>query len=235
MLNRVELQDLGLIRYKDAWDYQTELLDGMRQRKLENRKAEEKKKRRQRHYFLLCEHPHVFTLGKSGSEDHLLLDAERREKEEVEYFKINRGGDITYHGPGQVVGYPILDLDHFFTDVHKYVRLLEETIILTLKDFGIEGMRIADYTGVWLDKEGHYEKICAIGVHLSRWITMHGFALNVNTNLDYFNFIVPCGIDENDKGITSISKELEGKQDVEKVKERIVFHFQNLFNCKVNI
>jgi len=174
----------------------------------------------------------VYTLGKSGSKENLLLsDADIQEKS-IEFFKINRGGDITYHGPGQIVGYPIFDLDCFFTDVHKYVRYIEEAIILMLADYGIVGNRMKGFTGVWLDetKTLKKRKICAIGVHLSRWVTMHGFALNVNTDLTYFNHIIPCGIQDDDKEVTSMAKELGAAVDEQKVKEKIVHYFAELFN-----
>lgn len=231
-MNKVYLEDLGNIRYKSAWDYQTELLEAMKSRKLANRKLDEADRESQSHHFLFCEHPHVYTLGKSGSEDHLLIDQEKRDQEEVEYFKINRGGDITYHGPGQIVGYPILDLDEFFTDVHKYVRFIEETIIRTCADYNIEASRIKDFTGVWLLDGQVKRKICAIGVHLSRWITMHGFAFNVNTDLSYFNHIVPCGIQAADKTVSSLSAELKTTLDIEDVKARIKYHFQDLFQVE---
>ncbi|MCB0644883.1 MAG: lipoyl(octanoyl) transferase LipB, partial [Phaeodactylibacter sp.] len=177
------------------------------------------------------EHPHVFTLGKSGKPEHLLLNEEQRRERAVAYYKINRGGDITYHGPGQIVAYPIFDLDGFFTDVHRYVRYLEEVVIRTLATFGLQGIRMPDYTGVWLEAgQGQpYRKICAIGVHLSRWVTMHGFALNVNTNLDYFNYIVPCGIDEADKAVTSMQRELGQPLDRSAVLQEVKQQFKALF------
>lgn len=230
----VELRDLGKIRYQEAWDYQTEVHNSVKQTKMDNRHKEETAKDKQSHYFLFCEHPHVYTLGKSGSEDHLLIDQEKRDKEKIDYFKINRGGDITYHGPGQVVGYPILDMDEIFTDIHKYVRFLEEVIIRTCADYGIEAIRIDGYTGVWLEDGNVKRKICAIGVHLSRWVTMHGFAFNVNTDLDYFKYIVPCGIQEDDKTVTSLEKELGRALDLDEVKNKIVGHFEDLFEVKIN-
>ena len=174
--------------------------------------------------LIFCEHHHVYTLGKSGSEDNLIISPEKREKEDIEYFKINRGGDITYHGPGQITGYPILDLDEFFTDIHKYVRYIEEVIIATIKDYGLHGIRLEGYTGVWLPpNKAHdkYRKICAIGVHLSRWVTMHGFAFNVNTDLTYFNHIIPCGIVDEDKTVTSLAHELGQNVDMEEVIEKV--------------
>ena len=162
-----------------------------------------------------------------------MIDSEKREKENIEYFKINRGGDITYHGPGQIVGYPILDLDEIFTDIHKYVRFLEEAVIRTCNDYGLKTGRIEGYTGVWLSDGSKNRKICAIGVHLSRWVTMHGFAFNVNTNLDYFDYIVPCGIVDEDKTVTSLEKELGRKVDVEEVKNRLLNHFAELFDVEI--
>lgn len=230
---KVQLEDLGKIRYQEAWDYQTEVHNHVKNIKLENRHAEKSAKKQQEHFFLFCEHPHVYTLGKSGSVDHLLIDEEKRSKENIDYFKINRGGDITYHGPGQIVGYPILDMDEIFTDIHKYVRFLEEMVIRTCADYGIIADRIKDFTGVWLLKGKKKRKICAIGVHLSRWVTMHGFAFNINTDLDYFNYIVPCGIDDQDKTVTSLEKELGRKLDINEVKERLLFHFEDLFQVQV--
>lgn len=188
--------------------------------------------------LIFCEHSHVYTLGKSGSENHLLINKSKLESESIEFFKINRGGDITYHGPGQITGYPIFDLDEFFTDVHKYVRYLEEVIIRTIAEYGLHGVRLKEYTGVWLapEKEGEpYRKICAIGVHLSRWVTMHGFAFNVNTDLDYFDFIVPCGIDDGDKTVTSLSRELGTIIDMEEVKQKLRHHFKTLFEFEYSI
>lgn len=191
----------------------------------------------QPHRFLLCEHHHVFTLGKSGSLDHLLLNEEELNSQAIEFFKINRGGDITYHGPGQITGYPILDLDEFFTDVHRYVRSLEEMIIRYLRTMGLEGLRIEGYTGVWLppdEKSPFYRKICAIGVHLSRWVSMHGFAFNVNTDLSYFDRIVPCGIVDEDKRVTSLSAETGQSFNLKAVGDELLSIFVDLFNCDVN-
>lgn len=183
------------------------------------------------HYLLFCEHNPVYTLGKSGSETNLLLNAEALEQQGFEFFRINRGGDITYHGPGQITGYPIFDLDCFFTDVHRYVRYLEETVILTLAEYGIEAGREQGYTGVWLAADGARpkRKICAIGVHLSRWVTMHGFAFNVNTRLEHFHNIIPCGIADTDKDITSLQQELGRELDMEEVREKLRGHFAQLF------
>lgn len=233
MKNRVEWLKWGMIDYQVAWDKQSELLEQSKAVKLGNRGKSAEQKEQQRHYFITCQHPHVYTLGKSGSEDHLLLNDLQRAEHGVSYYKINRGGDITYHGPGQLVGYPILDLDEFFTDVHKYVRYIEEVIIRTLADFDIKGQRLEGFTGVWLDKGTFHTKICAIGVHLSRWITMHGFALNVHPDLNYFNHIVPCGIVDTNKKVTSMADELNTTIDLEAVEERISFYFQEIFNCNL--
>lgn len=229
-MEEVRFQDLGQIRYADAWDYQKERHQELVARKLENRNRPQEVEP-QRHYLLFCEHPPVYTLGKSGSVDHLLLSEEQLVQQGFEFFKINRGGDITYHGPGQIVGYPILDLDCFFTDVHRYVRYLEEAIIRTIAEYGLNGQRIEGYTGVWLDPEdgGPRRKICAIGVHLSRWVTMHGFAFNVNSDLSHFGHIVPCGIQDDDKAVTSLQVELGRKMDMEEVKAKVRHHLADLF------
>lgn len=230
----VNFQDLGKISYQTAWDYQQQLHQAVVSTKLQNRKLIDEKLPllSQKHYLLFCEHPHVYTLGKSGSLDNLLLNETELAAQSIEFYKINRGGDITYHGPGQVVGYPIFDMEEFFTDIHKYVRYLEEIIILTLAEYGIKGERIKDYTGVWILPESENlpkRKICAIGVHLSRWTTMHGFAFNVNADLDYFHNIIPCGINDDDKTVTSLAKELGRIIDIEEVKAKIKIHFKNLF------
>ena len=214
---------------------QTQIHNELKDNKLSWRalSAKEKALKRQLHKLIFCEHNHVYTLGKSGSKDHLLLDDKQLMSEEIEYFKINRGGDITYHGPGQITGYPIFDMDEFYSDIHKYVRMLEECIIKLLAQYGINGDRIPDFTGVWVksfDPNKPHRKICAIGVHLSRWVTMHGFALNVNTDLDYFKNIIPCGIADDDKTVTSISKELGKKVSMEDVKERLKTIFAAEFN-----
>ncbi len=228
---RVVFQDLGLIPYKQAWDYQTQLHQTLVQRKLHNRSLPPEQQQPQRHYLLFCTHPHVYTLGKSGSLDHLLLDEAALRRRGIEFYKINRGGDITYHGPGQIVGYPIFDLDELFTDVHRYVRMLEEVIIRTLAEYGLEGMRIPKYTGVWLAGSDvlPQRKICAIGVHLSRWVTMHGFAFNVNTDLTYFRNIIPCGISDENKAVTSLALELSHQVDEDEVRQKLKKHFSELF------
>ena len=223
---KVVFQDLGLIDYKEAWDYQEKRFNEILNVKKNNRK--ENRQDTTLSYLLFCEHPHVYTLGKSGDENNLLVNEDYLKSRGATFYKINRGGDITYHGPGQIVAYPILDLDNFFTDIHKYLRLLEEIVILTLKEYGIVGTRSEGETGVWLDVGTPFaRKICALGVRASRWVTMHGFAFNINTDLSYFDHIVPCGIQE--KGVTSLAKELGKEMDIELVKEKIKIHFQNLF------
>lgn len=217
--------------YKACWDFQEELFHGIVNQKIENRKHPETAVDTQS-YMLFVEHPHVYTLGKSGKQENLLLNDEGLKEKEATYYKINRGGDITYHGPGQLVGYPILDLDNFFTDIHKYLRFIEEAIIRVLKEYGVESERYPGYTGVWIDADKpEARKICAIGVRTSRWVTMHGFAFNVNSNLDYFKNIVPCGID--DKDVTSMERELGRKVDEAEVKERVKHHLAELFDMNL--
>jgi lipoyl(octanoyl) transferase len=231
MNKRVELIDLGERDYKDTWDYQEKIFQSVLQTKIDNRKNESDIATS--NYFLFVEHPHVYTLGKSGHIENMLLNKEQLEEKGATFYKINRGGDITYHGPGQIVGYPILDLENFFTDIHKYLRLLEETIIMTLKDYGIESGRSEGETGVWLGVGTPFaRKICAMGVRASRWVTMHGFAFNVNTDLGYFDNIIPCGI--RGKGVTSLNVEL-GQEYVneEEVKEKIVKYFSLLFEAEL--
>lgn len=232
-MQKVVFQDLGRIRYQEAWDLQEDRLQEVVARKLHNRtlRKDGMPEIPQHHYLLFCEHPPVYTLGKSGSVDHLLLSEEELKAQGFEFFKINRGGDITYHGPGQIVGYPIFDLDEFFTDIHKYVRYLEEAVILTLADYGITGTREEGFTGVWLKgtDEQPKRKICAIGVHLKRWVTMHGFAFNINSNLNHFNNIVPCGITDDDKAVTSMEKELGHELDISEVKDKLKNAFASLF------
>ena len=226
----VRIHDLGKIDFKSAWDLQEELVNDLVEIKVANREKNIGEQIIPEHHFLLCEHYPVITLGKNGSMKNLLLTQDALNDKQISFFKINRGGDITYHGPGQLVGYPILDLDYFFTDIGKYLRLIEETIILTLKEYGIEAGRSAGETGVWLEPHSpsRARKICAIGIRCTRWITMHGFAFNVNTNLDHFNFIIPCGI--GNKQVTSLQKELGREVDLEDVKEKIKRHFSQLFN-----
>jgi lipoyl(octanoyl) transferase len=210
--------DLGLIDYKEAWDYQTSLFDQILAVKAENRNLPNSEQRATNNYLLFCEHPHVFTLGKSGDEKNLLIKKENLHSIRASYYPINRGGDITYHGPGQLVAYPVIDLENFFTDIHKYMRLLEESVIQTLHEFSIDSSRISGLTGVWLgtENENNVRKICALGVKTSRWVALHGLAFNVNPDLGYFNHIVPCGID--DKAVTSVEKELGRRVDMTKVK-----------------
>lgn len=210
----VECIDLGLIDYKEAWDLQEKLFQKTVQQKIDIRNGNTSIETS--NYIIFCEHPHVYTLGKSGSEENLLLNAEQLSEKEAVYYKINRGGDITYHGPGQLVVYPILDLDYFFTDIHKYMRFLEEVVISTLKEFGIESGRYEGLTGVWIEAETpRARKICAMGVKSSRWVTMHGIGFNINTDLNYFSHIIPCGID--DKAVTSMKQELGIPISMEKV------------------
>lgn len=217
----IEVRDLGLIDYKEGWDYQTNLFNEILKNKFDQKET--------KNYLLFCEHAHVYTLGKSGNQSNLLVPLDQLTDINATYYPINRGGDITYHGPGQVVVYPILDLDNFFTDIHKYMRFLEEAVIQTLADFGIEGGRIKGMTGVWIDIEKSPRKICAFGVKTSRWVTMHGLALNVNTDLNYFNNIVPCGIADKDKSVTSMEKELGHPVDIEKIKSLIKDKIVSLF------
>jgi lipoyl(octanoyl) transferase len=230
MSRQVFLENWGLIDYKEAWDRQEDLFRQKTDAKLAQRKGEAVE--HIPHHFILCEHPHVFTLGKSGKPHHLLVNEEQLQQLGATYYPINRGGDITYHGPGQIVGYPILDLEQFFTDIHLYLRTLEEAIILTLAEYGINGERYEGYTGVWLDAadEEKARKICAMGVRCSRWITMHGFAFNVNTDLSYFNHIVPCGID--DKQVTSMQKELRRVVPMEEVQQKLLKHITKLFDIE---
>jgi lipoyl(octanoyl) transferase len=231
-MRKVKFQDLGKMDYKACWDYQEELFKKTVDLKIENRKGLPEGEKPTENHLLFVEHPHVYTLGKSGKKENLLISTDRLEEVEATYYKINRGGDITYHGPGQIVGYPIFDLDNFFTDIHKYLRFLEEAIILTLSDYGIKAGRLEGFTGVWLDVDdmSKARKICAMGVKCSRWVTMHGLAFNVNTDLSYFDYIVPCGID--DKAVTSMEKELGEKVDVEKVKAKLKENLANLFDVE---
>ncbi len=229
----IVFEDLGLLDYKACWDYQEKYFNKIIQQKIKNRELPENEQTETDNYLLFVEHPHVFTLGKSGDESNLLVNEEQLEEKNASYYKINRGGDITYHGPGQLVGYPILDLDNVFTDIHKYLRLLEETIILTLNDYGIKAGRSSGETGVWLDSEDPLKarKICAMGVRCSRWVTMHGFGFNVNSDLNYFSNIIPCGIQN--KAVTSMEKELGEKVDINQVKEKIKIYFSELFECRL--
>ncbi|WP_299387604.1 lipoyl(octanoyl) transferase LipB [uncultured Lacinutrix sp.] len=230
MNKKIALQDLGSKDFKDTWDYQEELFKGVLETKIKNRREDAGLETN--NYFLFVEHPHVYTLGKSGDISNLLLDEKQLTEKGATFYKINRGGDITYHGPGQIVGYPILDLDNFFTDIHKYLRFLEEMIILTLEEYGLKAERSPGETGVWLDVGKPFaRKICALGVRASRWVTMHGFALNVNADLGYFDNIIPCGI--RGKAVTSLNVEL-GKKEIDEaeVKSKLLKHFTTLFEAE---
>ncbi len=227
-MKNIQLIELGLKDYKDTWNYQEKLFKKVIDIKIENRKSELKKTTP--NYFIFVEHPHVYTLGKSGDIHNLLLNEKQLTSKGATFYKINRGGDITYHGPGQIVGYPILDLDNFFTDIHKYLRFLEEVIIKTLAEYSLKGERSKGETGVWLGVGTPFaRKICAMGVRTSRWVTMHGFALNVTTDLGYFDNIIPCGI--KGKAVTSLEAEIGKKVPLEEVKEKILKHFSELFEA----
>ncbi|MBD2699850.1 lipoyl(octanoyl) transferase LipB [Spirosoma sp. BT702] len=238
---QVEVQKLGLIEYQTAWDEQERLFAGIVNQKLLNRTLLDQEQQLTPNYLLFCEHPPVYTMGTSGHPENLLIDQDRLTNElGATFFRIRRGGDVTYHGPGQLVGYPILDLDNFFTDIHRYMRLLEESIILTLANYGLQAGRIDGLTGVWLDYETDLgelgmkrnpRKICAMGVKASRWVTMHGFALNVNTDLRYFSHIVPCGIA--DKAVTSLAVELGREVSLDEVIEHVQRHLANLFEMEL--
>lgn len=245
-MEQVIFEDLGIIGYKEAWDYQEKLLlqnvkvksaaaAAERNKPADNQPAKEKEAAvisivPTSHHFLLCEHPPVYTLGKSGHESNVLLSREEMDKKGIAYYHTNRGGDITFHGPGQIVGYPILDLEKYYTDIGKYLRNLEEVIILVLRHYNIIGERSPGETGVWIEPfvKGRERKICAMGVRCSRWVTMHGFALNVNTDLNYFNHIIPCGIA--DKQVTSIANELGFEPDIEEVKSLVKNCFEQVFD-----
>ncbi|MBN3520474.1 lipoyl(octanoyl) transferase LipB [Algoriphagus lutimaris] len=230
---KVKFRDLGFMDYQEAWDFQESIFAKTVAQKIENRNSSVDRQVPTENYVFFVEHPHVYTLGKSGKEENLLLDQKGLEEKKATYYKINRGGDITYHGPGQLVGYPILDLDNFFTDIHKYLRLLEEAIILTLKEYQIESGRIEGLTGVWIDhiEQKNPRKICALGVKSSRWVTMHGFAFNINPDLSYFGNIIPCGID--DKAVTSLSQELGKEVNLQEVKEKVKNHLIDLFEMEL--
>ncbi len=220
--------------YKACWEYQEVLFNSIVEQKIKNRNLPEEKRTPTKNYLLFVEHPHVYTLGKSGDEKNLLVNESQLQEKKATYYKINRGGDITYHGPGQLVAYPILDLDNFFTDIHKYLRLLEETIIKTLEEYGLESGRSKGETGVWLDETNPLKarKICAFGVRCSRWVTMHGWGFNVNADLNYFNNIIPCGI--NDKAVTSLNVELGKEVDMNEIKEKLKKNFAELFEAELN-
>jgi lipoyl(octanoyl) transferase len=242
---QVIFEDLGIINYKVAWDYQEELVKKNLEIKSEARKVSSQQllvnsgsptdnyELQTKNHLLFCEHPPVYTLGKSGHMENVLMSENEMEEKEIEFFKTNRGGDITFHGLQQIVGYPILDLENFFTDIGKYMRSLEEVIILTIDEYGIKGDRSKGETGVWIDPgiPGKERKICAMGIRCSRWITMHGFALNVNTDLSYFNNIIPCGIVN--KQVTSIEKELGQKIDFDEAKERVKRNFGKVFDVNI--
>lgn len=230
---KVKFLDLGLKDYQETWDFQENIFAQIVEKKIQNRILPTDGQLLTENYLLFVEHPHVYTLGKSGELSHLLLDEKGLSEKKATFYKINRGGDITYHGPGQLVGYPILDLENFFTDIHKYLRILEESIILTLAEYGIEAGRIEGLTGVWLDpvEQNNPRKICAMGVKSSRWVTMHGFAFNVNANIEYFNNIVPCGIP--DKAVTSMHMELGRPVDISEVKEKVKRHILGLFEMEL--
>ncbi len=224
--------DLGLTDFKEAWDCQTRLFEETLAVKAHNRDNESTQEETA-NYLIFCEHPHVYTLGKSGRESNLLVTRERLKEIQASYYPINRGGDITYHGPGQIVVYPVIDLENFFTDIHKYMRTLEEAVILTCRDIGLPAGRVEGLTGVWIDFEepNRARKICALGVKTSRWVTMHGLAFNVNTDLRYFENIVPCGID--DKAVTSVEVELKQRQDINDLSARLRGHLASLFSMEI--
>jgi len=230
MNKKVIFEDLGLIEYKRCWEYQEDIFAKTIEIKTKNRRKNTTIETK--NFLLFCEHPHVYTLGKSGDEKNLLVNEDYLKSRGATFYKINRGGDITYHGPGQIVGYPILDLENFFKDIHKYLRMLEEAVILTLKEYGLNGERSVGETGVWLDVGNpNARKICALGVKTSRWVSMHGFAFNINSDLSYFGNIIPCGII--DKQVTSLQKELERELDIEEVKNKLKNHISNLFEMEL--
>lgn len=233
MKQQIIVNDLGRIPYRDAWDLQEKLLREDTDAKAAAREAGAGSIPQTRHHLLFCEHPPVYTLGKSGDMDHLLVSDAELAARGIQFVQTNRGGDITFHGEGQIVGYPILDLERFYTDIGRYLRNLEDVIIRTIGDYGLAGERSKGETGVWLDPSipGRARKICAMGVRCSRWVTMHGFALNVNTDLSYFNNIVPCGIQ--DKSVTSLQKETGRTLPVEEVRARIVHHFSEIFDAEM--
>ncbi len=232
-MRQVHFRDLGLIDYAQAWELQTRLFQATIDRKVANRDKPLEQQVPTEDHLLFCEHPHVYTLGKSGKQSHLLLNEQGLREKGVQFFPIDRGGDITYHGPGQIVGYPIFDLDHHFTDIHRFLRTLEEAIIGTLEAYGIKAGRIEGLTGVWLDWNEPLKarKICAFGIRASHWVTMHGFAFNVNTDLGYFENIVPCGI--TDKGVTSLAREFGREVDINAVKERLKLELADLFDVQL--
>lgn len=226
---------LGTIDYQQAWDFQAQVFDTIVQHKVANRTLAEEEQTITTNYLFLCEHPHVYTLGKSGKPENLLLAPETLVAQEIGYVHINRGGDITYHGPGQLVAYPVMDMDNFFTDIHQYMRLLEESVIQTLAHFDLHAGRIAGLTGVWMDfeEQKNPRKIAAFGVKMSRWVTMHGLALNVNTDLKYFNNIIPCGIA--DKAVTSMQQELDKTLKMEEVEQIFLQKFEKIFEAQIEL
>lgn len=228
---QIIFEDLGMMNYQPAWDYQESLL--ARNTAVKSEQYRNGSAASTTHHLLFLEHHPVFTLGKSGKMENVLISEEELKRNHIDFYRINRGGDITFHGPGQLVGYPILDLEKFYTDIGRYLRNIEEVIIRTLSDYKISGGRSGGETGVWIDPDipGKARKICAIGVRCSRWITMHGFAFNINTDLDYFNHIIPCGI--RDKQVTSLAKELGRPVDFEEVKERVKGYFEDVFEAQI--
>jgi lipoyl(octanoyl) transferase len=236
---KVAVQNWGLIDYKEAWDKQQAIFDdtvkqkmALREKAMANTGNEDVNETTTSNYLIFCQHPHVYTLGNSGHPENLLLDDVSLREKDATYYRINRGGDITYHGPGQIVCYPILDLDNFFTDIHLYLRKLEEAVILTLNDYGLTAGRYPGYTGVWFDADNaRARKICAMGVRCSRWVTMHGLALNVNADLNYFKNIIPCGID--DKAVTTMQNELGRFVDVDEVQTKLQQHIVELFEMEL--
>ncbi|MBK7174939.1 MAG: lipoyl(octanoyl) transferase LipB [Bacteroidales bacterium] len=229
-----QFRDLGLINYQEAWDYQENLFNRIISQKLANEKRALADQQVTDNFLLFCEHPHVFTLGKSGSEDNLLVNYLQLQAKQAEFIRTNRGGDITYHGPGQIVGYPVLNLEYFVKGAREYIEMLEESIIKTIAEYGIDGQRLPGATGVWLEVgiPAKTRKICAIGVRTSRWVSMHGFAFNVNTDLDYFNLINPCGF--TDKTVTSLQKELGVRQDIESVKKLLLSKISEVFSMELS-
>lgn len=232
-MRTIHFQDLGLIDYATAWGYQKQLFQATIDRKVANRTLPPEQQAPTEDHLLFCEHPHVYTLGKNGKQSHLLMNERELHEADVQFFPIDRGGDITYHGPGQIVGYPIFDIDHYHSDMHRFMATLEEAVIGTLETWKIKAGRIKGMTGVWLDADDPVKarKICAMGIRASRWVTMHGFAFNVNTDLSYFDRIVPCGIA--DKGVTCMAKELGGLLDMEKVKDRLKLELTDLFDVEL--
>ena len=227
---KILVRDIGKQSFSEAWEYQEKIFKKIINQKVQNRSKD--KKIETKNFLIFTEHNHVYTIGKSGDVNNLLIDKDELSKKEIEYFKINRGGDITYHGPGQIMAYPIFDLDNFFTDINLYLRKLEEVIIHTLQSYGLKGFTIKGETGVWVkDEDGLSKKICAFGIRASRWVTMHGFSLNGNSDLTYFNNIIPCGI--KDKGVTSIKDILNQEVDIEELKKKIIENFEKNFEANL--